>query len=154
MPFFQYYCLACKEEFDKRLYVMDNKWYDSDTDEFLSDEFPPEDCKCPECFNLSFRVVEVPEGIVRGFSDRNRRRGMRFNEYGMEKEQAEAFYKDAIAASKDRMDTMGEVYKKVSPNMEYFTKKGLAKGVDDKRKIEKIEASKKMAQERMKRSGK
>ena len=48
----------------------------------------------------------------------------------MDKRQAEQYYKESCEASKERVKSGGQHYKRVNPNYEVLAKQGLAKKVD------------------------
>lgn len=66
---------------------------------------------------------------------------------GMEKEVAERFYKDSIDASKERQKSGHEHYKKVSMDVDYHIKNGIAKVPDDGTRAKNIEVLRKKNQE-------
>lgn len=91
----------------------------------------PEHIKCFECGTKSGLMMESFEGWCKGNCFTNRERERKFHVTGLNKFQAERFYKESIEASKERHGTMGEVYKKVSPDVEHMFKHGRAKPCKD-----------------------
>lgn len=91
----------------------------------------PDSIKCFQCNKKAGLMVEQFEGWCKGNCFTNRERERKFYQNGMNKFQAERFYKESIDASNERHGTMKEVYKKVSPDMEHYAKHGLAKPCKD-----------------------
>lgn len=146
MSFYQYHCEDCNKDFELKIGLLEGKYIlyfeltkqEEDamwekgidprdhTPEIVMDEIP-ETPICSLCgSSKTSRLLPNVEGKVSG-------RAMTYSESkrfvidGYNKQQAMQFYKDSIQASKERMADMGEVYKKVSPNMEYMCKTGKAK---------------------------
>jgi len=91
-------------------------------------DLPPEKLKCLECNRVMVRHMEdlplLKEGINSMSSLKERRR---YAINGMDKQQATKFYNESIEASKERMKSGGQHYKKVVPNFEVLVKEGKAK---------------------------
>lgn len=83
-------------------------------------------------------------GWTKGNCFTNRERERQFYQHGLNKKEAERFYKESIEASKERMSTMGDVYKRVDPDIDHLRKTGQIKKINDKKKAEKIENLKKI----------
>lgn len=109
----------------------------------------PEKLKCSKCNKktslLTFSDASAPVGIVKGNCFTNRERERKFYENGMDKQQAERFYKESIEASKERVNKGGEShYKRVDPDLEFMRKNGLVKKNTDAEKALKKENLKKI----------
>lgn len=126
MPFYQFKCDKCETQFEERIY--------------LDGSDPPDYYACPECGNEKapreyWSEDRMAAGIGKGLTDRHRRESREFNVKGYNKQQAEAFYKDSIAACKERMSTGGEHYKEVLPDLNHHIKHGVIKINDDKKRV-------------------
>jgi hypothetical protein len=89
----------------------------------------PRKKKCPECGELMVQHFTL---LVKKDESQIRRKVQRFNHYGMDKDQAHAFYNSAIESSKKRMDGLGAAshYTPMVPDMDYMVKNGIAKPTD------------------------
>jgi hypothetical protein len=65
---------------------------------------------------------------------------------GMDKKQAETFYKEAIQASKERMETGNQHYKKIVPDYEVLRARGEVRKLNDQETANKIETLKRANQ--------
>lgn len=135
MPIYQFKCDKCEHWFEESI--------------FLDGKDPPDYYKCPKCKNRKapreyWVPGKEPNGFAKGNTDVNRRRHQRIVNYGMDKSMADNFYRESIAASKERMSTMGEVYKEVVPDVKQHIKQGLVKVNDDKTRVETVEKYKKI----------
>lgn len=153
MPFYIYRCKKCDIEFEDKFYYLDGVLYHSDTDKKIGNN-PPEKWKCPSCNKSRYTEQQLfregsegPAVIVKGITTVTLRREAEFRQQGYNKQQAHNFYKESIEASKERMSTMGEVYKTVAANPQELAKQGQAKKLSDKEKAQKIEVGKKVQQE-------
>lgn len=89
----------------------------------------PRKKKCPECGEQMVQNFNV---LVKKDESQIRRKVQRFNHYGMDKDQAHAFYNSAIESSKKRMNGLGAAshYTPMVPDMDYMVKHGIAKPAD------------------------
>jgi len=89
----------------------------------------PRKKKCPECGEQMVQHFSI---LVKKDESQIRRKVQRFNHYGMDKDQAHAFYNTAIESSKKRMDGLGAAshYTPMVPDMDYMVKNGIAKPTD------------------------
>lgn len=153
-------CKKCESIFEDRFYYLDGECYHSDTDKKIGQD-PPESWPCPDCNSesterLLFDPTRDPEDRmaavhIKGITGKILRREEKLRNEGMDKELAHQFYKDSIQASKERMSTMGEVYKKVDCDFDTMVKTGQAKKISDKQKAEKLKVGKQVQQEIKKR---
>jgi len=166
MSYHQYYCDKCETEIEIKIYSLDGEWIlveeltpeeiaklPEDVDpRFLDKETKLKDIpsfvKCPGCGNKKCgKIIHDVVARIKGNSAQNRSRERDFMANGYNKEQAHKFYKESMEASKERMKTMGEVYKPVAVNPQELVKQGQAKKLSDKEKAQKIEIGKKVQQE-------
>lgn len=155
MSYHQYYCEKCDSEVEIKIYSLDGEWIlvEELTEEEIAKlpegEDPrfhdketklkdvPSTVKCPSCSSKCKKIIHEVEGWVKGNCFTNRERERKFHEYGMDKKRAETFYQESMQASKERMMTGGEVYKKVAPDMNYMRASGKVKKLSDKESSEK-----------------
>jgi len=173
VSYHQYYCDKCKTEIEIKIYSLDGEWFlveeltpeeiaklPEDVDpRFLDKETKLKDVpsfvKCPDCGNKkAAKIIHEVEGWVKGNCFTNRERERKFHEYGMDKKRAETFYQESIQASKDRMKTGGEMYKKVSPDMDHMRSTGRVKKLSDKESLQKKEKLKQVNTELQKQTKK
>lgn len=142
MPLYNFKCDVCDNEFEERFFLLDGEWYyapeeGEDVNLGLNKNCNIEFWYCKECGNneaprlLFTPGTEGPAAKVKGITDRSLRQQRRFEQYGMDRSAAETFYKESIEASRERISKMKEVYKKVSPDMDYHIKKGNARLAND-----------------------
>jgi hypothetical protein len=127
---YNYYCFDCKNDI-----VLDYK-------ENKEKKHP----SCPICDSTNTKCMgqEPPNYKVIGGETlvKNRRKLEKFVRDGMEKGDADRFYNESIAASKERMKSGGEQYSKVVMNPEELASMGQAKVVSDKERSEKMKVAK------------
>ena len=89
----------------------------------------PRKKQCPECGEQMVQNFSI---LVKKDESQIRRKVQRFNHYGMDKDQAEAFYKTSIDRSKRAIDGVGGAshYTPMVPDMDYMVKHGIAKPAD------------------------
>ena len=119
----------------------------------------PKTPECPMCDQPGFRYMgnqtcnfsfkddgQYNKTGTRGANDFHtvRRRYEKLHTHGMDKDSANRWYKNEIENSKQYMKSGHMHYKPMNFNMPEWEKRGLAKGVNDKRKAEKIENAKKI----------
>src|SRR5210317_683996 len=100
---------------------------------------PPDTVKCL-CGAKAERVVENPPDIKHGRNSWHAmRERKRYAEHGMDKKQAEQFYKESCEASKNRVKSGNQHYKAVVPNYEVLRKQGKVRKLNDKEVEHKVE---------------
>jgi len=89
----------------------------------------PRKKKCPECGE---QMVQYFNLLVKKDESQIRRKVEKFNHYGMDKDQAHAFYNTSIDRSKRAIEGTGGAshYTPMVPDMDYMVKHGLAKSAD------------------------
>jgi hypothetical protein len=147
MSFYQYKCHECEADFELRIGFFEGNYilylYPSEEEEKVLWDAG----KDPRDSIVEIKLKEVPQspvctycgsdntskylpnfnGAVKGLGVHAFRRERELYEKGLNKQQAETFYKESMEASKERIATMGEVYKKVDFDMPLLAQKGLAK---------------------------
>lgn len=127
-----YYCFDCKSDFIMEYYRDKDKKHPI--------------CLVCESKNTKCMGENPSQGLkIKGGGDemaRNRRKLEKFVEYGLDKGQADKFYKDSIEASKERMKSGYEHYSKVFMDVDYFAKTGQAKPVNDENRVKKMKVAK------------
>jgi hypothetical protein len=90
----------------------------------------PRKKQCPECGEQMVQHFSI---LVKKDESQIRRKVQRFNHYGMDKQQAEAFYKTSIDRSKRAIDGVGGAshYTPMNPDMDYMLKNGIAKPTNE-----------------------
>ena len=161
MPYYNYYCLECDKEDLRHIPMVDGifteqvlvsslsqeeadalpDWDDPRDYEIYEEveygDMPPDVVKC-SCGAVADRLVTGAPDIKHG---RNSYHAMkerrRYHTEGMDKNQAETFYKESIAASKERRKSGGQHYAKIVPNYEVLAKEGSVRKLNDKEVAEK-----------------
>lgn len=164
MSYHQYYCEKCEEQFELNIGLVEGKyilflpftkeeeeklWAEGKDPRFLEKEVKLKDLPmsppCSHCgSNKTSKIIPEFEGWMKGNCFTNRQRERRFHEYGMNKKQAENFYKESMQASKERISSMREVYKDVVPDMNHMRKTERVKKLSDKDSAAKKERLKKV----------
>lgn len=90
----------------------------------------PRKKKCPECGEYMVQHFSL---LVKKDESQVRRMTERYHHYGMNKDQAHAFYNTSIERSQKAIDGIGGAahYKAVVPDMDYMVKTGQAKPMSD-----------------------
>lgn len=157
-----YYCKKCDKVHTRSFYIEDKIYMEDVLVKSLSQEeidslpewddprlyeeyktvehgdLPPERLKCTQCKKMMIRHMEDLPSLKEGRNSMSAlKERRRFAEHGMDKKQAEKFYKESIEASKERMKGGEEHYKRVVPNYEVLAKQGVVKRNSDKRKAAK-----------------
>jgi hypothetical protein len=90
----------------------------------------PRKKSCPECGEQMVQHFSI---LVKKDESQVKRKVERFNHYGMDKDQAEAFYKTSLDRSNRAINGVGGAshYKAVTPDMDYMVKTGQAKPMSD-----------------------
>tara|TARA_R110002110_G_scaffold239686_5_gene455682 strand:- start:2095 stop:2691 length:597 start_codon:yes stop_codon:yes gene_type:complete len=101
----------------------------------------PDNIKCPTCKRktgqrASIYYFSVGSGRNSYASLKERQR---YAHEGMDKKQAEQFYKESVEASKERIKTGDQHYKKVVPNYEVLRKQGQVRRLNDQERANKIQ---------------
>lgn len=174
MSYHQYYCGECEQQFELNIGLVEGKyilflpftkeeeeklWAEGKDPRFLEKEVRLKDLPmsppCSHCgSDETTKIIPEFEGWTKGNCFVNRERERKFYLNGMNKKQAESFYKESMQASKERIATMGDVYKRVEPNLPELQKMGKAKKLNDKETAEKREKSKVVTRELNKRVSK
>ena len=149
MPYYNYYCTECDTEELRHIPLVDDVFTEQVLVSSLSQEeidalpnwddprdyevyeevkygdMPPNSVKCNNCGDVADRLVGGPPDIKHG---RNSYHAMkereRFHREGMDKQTAEKFYQESCEASKDRVKSGGQHYRKVMPNFKVLEEKG------------------------------
>ena len=150
MPYYNYYCKECDKEelrhiplvngiFTEQVLVSSLNqeeidalpdWDDPRDYEVYKEvkygEMPPDMVKCNNCGDVADRLVDGAPQIKHG---RNSYHAMkereRYHRQGMDKKQAHKFYTESIEASKKRVKSGDQHYKKVVPNFKVLEKEGV-----------------------------
>jgi hypothetical protein len=94
-------------------------------------DMPPDVVKC-SCGAEADRLVSDAPDIKHGRNSYHaKKERMRFATEGMDKKQAHKFYEESIAASKERVKTGDQHYKRVVPNWKVLESQGKVKRVAD-----------------------
>tara|TARA_Y100001938_G_scaffold126710_1_gene178894 strand:- start:1706 stop:2263 length:558 start_codon:yes stop_codon:yes gene_type:complete len=163
MPYYNYYCEGCDAEelrhipmvngiFTEQVLVSslteeeveslpdwdDPRDYEVYEEVEYGDE-PPEKVKC-SCGSIADRIVSNAPSVKHGLNSyHSLKERRRYAKEGMDKKQAETFYKESIEATKDRVKTGHQHYKKVVPNYEVLAKHGYARKLNDQERANKIQ---------------
>ena len=152
MPYYNYYCTECDTEELRHIPLVDDvftehvlvsslnqeeidalpDWDDPRDYEVYEEvkygDMPPNSVKCNNCGDVADRLVDGAPTIKHG---RNSYQAMkerqRFHTEGMDKVQADKFYKESAAAIKERIKTGDQHYKRVVPNWKVLEKEGVVK---------------------------
>jgi len=90
-------------------------------------DMPPNDVDC-SCGSIAERLVTRPPDIKHGRNSYHAmRERRRYAIEGMDKKQAETFYKESIDSTKERVKSGHQHYKKVVPNFKVLEKQGVVK---------------------------
>ena len=151
MPYYNYYCVECEKEDLRHIPMVDGifteqvlvsslsqeeidalpDWDDPRDYEVYEEveygEMPPDDVKC-SCGGVAERLVGGAPDIKHGRNSYHSMKERRRYAYeGMDKKQAEKFYKESIEASKERVKSGHQHYKKVVPNFKVLEQQGKVK---------------------------
>ena len=152
MPYYNYYCTECDTEELRHIPLVDDVFTEQVLVSSLSQEeidalpdwddprdyevyeevkygdMPPNTVKCNNCGDIADRLVEGAPTIKHGRNSYHAlKERMRYAHEGMDKKQAEKFYEESIAATKQRVKTGDQHYKKVVPNFKVLEKEGVVK---------------------------
>lgn len=151
MPYYNYYCLECDKEDLRHIPMVDGVFTEQVLVSSLSQEeadalpdwddprdyevyeeveygdLPPDVVKC-SCGSEADRIVTDAPDIKHGRNSYHAMKERRRYAYeGMDKKQADKFYKESIDASKERVKSGHQHYKKVVPNFKVLEKQGRVK---------------------------
>lgn len=93
----------------------------------------PDEFLCELCYKKVGIMMEQFDGWCKGNCFTNRERERKFYEKGMDKQQAGEFYKESMAASKERMMSGRQHYKEVVPDMKKLRDHGIVRKTSDSR---------------------
>ena len=155
MPYYNYYCVECEKEDLRHIPMVDGifteqvlvsslrqeeidalpDWDDPRDYEVYEEveygDMPPDVVKC-SCGGIADRLVGGAPDIKHGRNSYHaKKERMRFATEGMDKKQAEKFYKESCEASKERIKTGDQHYKRVIPNMKVLEAQGKVTRVAD-----------------------
>jgi hypothetical protein len=155
MPYYNYYCLECEKEELRHIPIVDGIYteqvlvsslnqeeadalpdWDDPRDYEVYEEveygnMPPDVVKC-SCGSTADRLVTSAPEIKHGRNSYHAmRERKRYAIEGMDKKQATKFYEESIAASKERVKSGEQHYKRVVPNMKVLEAQGKATRVAD-----------------------
>ena len=151
MPYYNYYCVECEKEDLRHIPMVDGifteqvlvsslsqgeidalpDWDDPRDYEVYEEveygDMPPDDVKC-SCGGIAERLVTDAPDIKHGRNSyHSMKERRRYAIEGMDKKQAEKFYKESCEASKERVKTGDQHYKQVVPNFKVLEKQGVVK---------------------------
>jgi len=154
MPYYNYYCTECDTEELRHIPLVDDvfteqvlvsslsqeeidalpDWDDPRDYEVYEEvkygEMPPDMVKCNNCGDVADRLVDSAPDIKHGRNSYHaKKERMRFAHEGMDKKQADKFYKESSEAIKERIQTGHEHYKRVVPNFKVLEREGKIKRV-------------------------
>ena len=113
---------------------------------------PPKKGKCPQCGKMGNRCWTAPALHFVGMDFYvNQAKAERYAKYGMDKDTANQFLENSIKGSKQNMENGYQHYTPMLYNPEVAVKKGIAKKLTDREKINKREAAKNLVIESSKR---
>ena len=113
---------------------------------------PPKKGKCPQCGKMGNRCWTAPALHFVGMDFYvNKAKAERYEKYGMDKDTANQFLENSIKGSKQNMENGYQHYTPMLYNPEVAVKKGIAKKLTDREKINKRETAKNLVTEASKR---
>ena len=152
MPYYNYYCTECDTEELRHIPLVDDVFTEQVLVSSLSQEeidalpdwddprdyevfeevkygdMPPNSVKCNNCGDVADRLVDGAPTIKHGRNSYHAlKERMRYARNGMDKKQAETFYNESIASTKERVKSGHQHYKKVVPNMKVLEQQGMVK---------------------------
>jgi hypothetical protein len=155
MPYYNYYCSECDKEELRHIPLVDDvfteqvlvsslnqeeidalpDWDDPRDYEVYEEvkygDMPPDVVDC-NCGGKGERIVDGAPQIKHGRNSHHaKKERMRFAKEGMDKKAADKFYKESIEATKERVKTGEQHYKKVYPKWDVLEKQGVVKRVTD-----------------------
>ena len=163
MPYYNYYCLECEKEELRHIPIVDGIYteqvlvsslnqeeadalpdWDDPRDYEVYEEveygnMPPDVVKC-SCGHTSDRLVTSAPDIKHGRNSYHaKRERRRYAIEGMDKKQAETFYNESMAATKERVKSGHQHYKKVVPNYKVLAEQGQVRKLNDQERADKIQ---------------
>jgi len=164
MPYYNYYCTECDTEELRHIPLVDDVFTEQVLVSSLSQEeidalpdwddprdyevyeevkygdMPPNTVKCNNCGDVADRLVDRPPDIKHGRNSYHAlKERQRFAMEGMDKKAAEKFYKESCEASKERMKSGGQHYKKMVPDFDYLEKQGQVKRLSPEAREKKVQ---------------
>jgi hypothetical protein len=102
-------------------------------------DMPPDVVKC-SCGAIADRLVTGAPDIKHGRNSYHAlKERRRYAIEGMDKKQAEKFYQESCEASKERVKSGGQHYKKVVPNYKVLAEQGQVRRLNDQERADKIQ---------------
>ena len=163
MPYYNYYCVECEKEDLRHIPMVDGIFTEQVLVSSLSQEeidalpdwddprdyevyeeveygdMPPDDVKC-SCGGIAERLVTDAPDIKHGRNSyHSMKERRRYALEGMDKKQAETFYNESIAATKERVQSGHQHYKKVVPNYKVLAEQGQVRRLNDQERADKIQ---------------
>ena len=163
MPYYNYYCVECEKEDLRHIPMVDGIFTEQVLVSSLSQEeidalpdwddprdyevyeeveygdMPPDVVKC-SCGGIADRLVTGAPDIKHGRNSyHSMKERMRYAREGMDKKQAETFYNESIAATKERVKSGHQHYKKVVPNYKVLAEQGQVRRLNDQERADKIQ---------------
>ena len=163
MPYYNYYCLECEKEELRHIPIVDGIYteqvlvsslnqeeadalpdWDDPRDYEVYEEIeygnmPPDVVKC-SCGHTADRLVTSAPDIKHGRNSYHaKRERRRYAIEGMDKKQAETFYNESMAATKERVKSGHQHYKKVVPNYKVLAEQGQVRKLNDQERADKIQ---------------
>ena len=164
MPYYNYYCTECDTEELRHIPLVDDVFTEHVLVSSLSQEeidalpdwgdprdyevyeevkygdMPPNTVKCNNCGDVADRLVDGAPTIKHGRNSYHaKKERMRFATEGMDKKAADKFYKESIEATKERVKTGEQHYKKISPNYKVLAEQGQCRKLNDQERANKIQ---------------
>ena len=163
MPYYNYYCLECEKEELRHIPIVDGifteqvlvsslsqeesdalpDWDDPRDYEAYKEvtygEEPPDVVEC-SCGSKADRLVSGPPDIKHGRNSyHSMRERQRYAREGMDKKQADTFYKESMEATKERVKSGHQHYKKVVPNYRVLAEQCQVRKLNDQETANKIQ---------------
>ena len=163
MPYYNYYCLECEKEELRHIPIVDGiyteqvlvsslnqeeadalpDWDDPRDYEVYEEveygDMPPDVVKC-SCGSTADRLVTSAPDIKHGLNSYHaKKERRRYAIEGMDKKQAETFYNESMAATKERVKSGHQHYKKVVPNYKVLAEQGQVRKLNDQERADKIQ---------------
>ena len=163
MPYYNYYCVECEKEelrhipmvdgiFTEQVLVSSLSQEEADAlpdwddprdyevyEEVTYGDMPPDVVKC-SCGSNADRLVTGAPSIKHGLNSYHAmKERRRYAMEGMDKKQATKFYEESIAATKERVKSGHQHYKKVVPNYKVLADQGQVRKLNDQERADKIQ---------------
>ena len=163
MPYYNYYCVECDKEDLRHIPMVDGvfteqvlvssltqeeidalpDWDDPRDYEVYEEveygDLPPDVVRC-SCGGESERLVTGAPDIKHGRNSHHAlKERTRYAREGMDKQQAKTFYNESMQASKERVKSGGQHYKRVMPNYKVLAEQGQVRRLNDQERADKIQ---------------